>query len=318
MNDAQVKLATIVMKATQKSIVKLKADTVGCFCKWIICLGGGKSLVDEFLAFHAEEVDPTQLSCSALFFEEVAKLPKQYPLAKLALTMCQYTAEAVLGQTRPLPDVCRFIAHSELNALAKDEEKLKAMEQVLQETRVGTSELLQAGVGSKRAQSLLRMFQVQGARFFLAKSQSGVFHSGVQGKMTPEKVLILRKNWFVYCATHEPLKNLGVQSGLLAPTAEGKADEVLDAIDLDENHQVPEEADNVFSDLGFSVGVHVAVVKRITVEFGSQKYRKDVPKGAKSTIVGFAGDKVAVPNLPGVLSFHRRSVRAHKPNTELL
>ena len=95
-------------------------------------------------------------------------------------------------------------------------------------------------------------------------------------------------------------------------------DEVLESLDLDENLQVQEETDNVFSYMAFNVGVHVAVVKRITVEFGSQKYRKDVPKGAKSTIVGFAGDKVAVPNLPGVLSFHRRSVRAHKPNTELL
>ena len=214
-----MKLATVVRKATEVSIVRLKADVVGALTKWILSLGA-TTYVDEFLQFHAEEVDPTQLTCSHGFFNEVASIPKNYPLTKLALTMAQYNPDVVLSQSRPLPDLCKFIVHAEIQALIRDEAKLQSMEHILAETRKICQGPLQERIGAKRTATMLRKFAIQVARLALSKSMAKTFPPGVSGKMTPEKLVTMRSHWICFLQTHEPLKDIGMVTGLLEEVPE--------------------------------------------------------------------------------------------------
>ena len=213
----QVKLSTIISKATNKSIVKLKPDTVGGLTRWILSLGA-RDYVTEFLDFHAAEVDPTQLTVPWGFFDEVAKaLGKEFVLSKLAITVAQYTSEGAQAQTRPQPDTCRLTSHSELHALGRNTDVLKALEAKLAETRQKMQPLLTEAVGGKRARVLLRTFETQVVRLALAKKQLKTFNSKVSGRFSPEKVDELRHNWLLYLQGlgSASLSNIGNETGFL-------------------------------------------------------------------------------------------------------
>ena len=102
------------------------------------------------------------------------------------------------------------------------------VEKILSETRRTCQSKLTAAVGERRALGLLRAFEVQVARLALSKPLlKTAFEPGVAGKITLEKLTLLRSNWVKYfSAQFEVLVNVGVESGFLAAGAAG-CDEVV-------------------------------------------------------------------------------------------
>ena len=67
-----VRVSNIIAKYNQQSCVKIPANVLGCFSKWILELGAG-SYCEEFLKFHAMHVNPITLTVAPNFFEDVTK-----------------------------------------------------------------------------------------------------------------------------------------------------------------------------------------------------------------------------------------------------
>ena len=67
---------------------------------------------------------------------------------------------------------------------------------------------------------------------------------------------------------------------------------MVEAAKFDDDHALT--ASDSWMESGFIVGGEVKLVRRITVELGPDKVRKDIPKGQVLTIAAFTDDKVVV------------------------
>ena len=177
---------------------------------------GAEQYVSEFLDFHAANVDPTAVSCSAAWFEELSKLlPKDSVLTKLGLCMAQYNPDAVLTQTRPLPDLCRCISVAEMCALSKEKDRLQLLEAMLADTRLKCLDLLAESTNHARALSLLHIWEIQAVRLALSKAMLKTFPTAmVSGKFSAEKLQQLRGAWLQHLEESVGLKGFAEKCGL--------------------------------------------------------------------------------------------------------
>ena len=63
-----IKVPHVVAKVMQDSAAKLSANAVSAMTRWAMEHGNGQ-YVDELIQFHADAVNPTELSASPSWFE---------------------------------------------------------------------------------------------------------------------------------------------------------------------------------------------------------------------------------------------------------
>ena len=68
-----VKVSNLISKFASQSVVKIHANVLGSYSKWVLELGGGE-YCEEFLSFHAQHVNPTTLTVSPNWFEDLTKV----------------------------------------------------------------------------------------------------------------------------------------------------------------------------------------------------------------------------------------------------
>ena len=68
-----VKVSNLISKFAAQSVVKIHSNVLGAYSRWILELGGG-DYCEESLAFHAQHVNPTTLTVSPNWFEDLTKV----------------------------------------------------------------------------------------------------------------------------------------------------------------------------------------------------------------------------------------------------
>ena len=106
--------------------------------------------------------------------------------------------------TRPTPDVSRFISASDLAALARNTDVLNATEEKLRDIRRKYEPKMSSRLGPHAARDCCELLETNIARLALAKSLHGRFKAGVSGKYTDEKADTMIKTWFLHLQAQGP------------------------------------------------------------------------------------------------------------------
>ncbi len=208
--------------------MKVNANSIASLVKFILALAQG-GYVDEWLEFHAESVNPKELTVTPAWFEECIKnIGSQFPLFSVNATQIAYDRENVLPQLRPLADQCRFISVPELVAVGKNKERLEMCESIMRANRLQTEQVMTTNVSKRTARGLLRDFEHQVVRLAFNKTQHARFVSGVAGVPTTEKLETMQKSWVrVAQSKFEALSDLASRGGIALETP--SADEMDEA-----------------------------------------------------------------------------------------
>ena len=286
---AQVKLSSVIAKVTAASIVKIMPDHVGALARFILNLGA-RAYVDEFLHWHANTVNPTELTVAAGWFGEASKhINKMYGLFLLNLAEVAYNTEGAEKQARPQPDIARFISLPEIITIGKNKERLDMCEPFMAETRKLGNQFMTGKVDKASTTSYLRLLEHQVVRLAMSKGPDVTFVTGVSGAPTVDKLKTLRSNWCKHVASIcPPLVGVGGCFGCGA-AEEKEAEEVLEASNF-KDHEFQKGVTEELTAAGFSLNARVKLEKRITVEFevAKKKIMKDLQKGHIGFIKGFA------------------------------
>lgn len=133
---------------------------------------------------------------SLSFIGELAKIvPKEFVLTKITILKTMYLGNNVMEQCRPLPDICRLIGVAELNTLAKDDGKLRFLEELFASTRNACESHMAKLTSPPHARELLQNFETEVVRMAMSKSLTSTFKHGVSGKFSNEKAHVLRAHW---------------------------------------------------------------------------------------------------------------------------
>jgi hypothetical protein len=210
--NSQVKLATIVAKITCNSLVKLQPNTVGALSKFVMEMGSGE-YIDQLANWHANNVNPQEISCSTKFYEDVTtSVHKRFVLVRLGICIAQYNNDCVTERTRPLPDSCKFISGAELASIAKMPDVLDKTEKFLVETRTAVQPIMTKLSTPSTAMNFIHLFETQVVRFILNKPPHAGF-AGVVGKFDELKLLQVRINWLLHIqGSCDSLQNLASEA----------------------------------------------------------------------------------------------------------
>jgi hypothetical protein len=178
----QLKMSIVVAKIVQESVVKLNPNAVGSLVRWVM-EAGVDTYVDSLLAYHSNFVNPTDLSCSPNWFEEVCKaVPKENVLFRLNLAIIQYNPEVVDLKLRPQPDACRFISLPDLAALKKKQEVVQECEKFMATNRRLLEKELLSRTSKAAAENYFRLLETNVVRLALQKPLHKQFPAGIMGK----------------------------------------------------------------------------------------------------------------------------------------
>ncbi len=121
--SGQIKVAAIVQKVASTSCIRIPHNTIGNLSKFVLEMGIS-GYIDELASFHANCVNPSELSCSPSWYNDLtANIPKKYVLTRLNLAISQYNPECVTERMRPMPDNCKFISSAELATLGQSTDR---------------------------------------------------------------------------------------------------------------------------------------------------------------------------------------------------
>jgi len=228
--SGQTSLGAIAAKVIGDSIVKLVPCTVSALSKWSLNMGCGE-YVEEWLKYAALHMDPTELTIAPNWFEDEGKsISKEHVLARLSIAMVHIDRCVVQAQIRPVPDICRFVKTTELNAFGGKRELLQDVEKVLRETRQKVEPLIAAKTSVNSAKMKMWSFMTNVARLALARPLHGEFKTTVKGRATLEKLEKLRLHWLDWVQKSDVgLENLAKDAGYdLDEEATPVADEVAE------------------------------------------------------------------------------------------
>ena len=196
-------VSKVTQKVANKSLVKLRADSIGDHAHYCINLVG-TGLIDELIRWHARNVNPKELSVSPRWMGDLAKtLGKHYPFCMMGITFIEYRGEVKIANARPLPDVSRTLGTAQLNGLMKDPTNIIACEAFLRSSRKLLDAWMTEKLQSKhRVSALFNIFEEAGCRLLTGSSLGNVgFDHKVAGKFTVERLEILRSAWMLSIET---------------------------------------------------------------------------------------------------------------------
>jgi hypothetical protein len=191
-------IVKVISKVTEKSLLKLKADSIADQATFCAHLNPSLNLMEELMAWHSRHVNPKEMSVSPGWLGTTAKaLGKIRPICLFGSTLIQYRGLNKLEQVRPSPDISRSIGLPEVNSVMKDPKNIDECEELLGGVRNTIQPEIAKRLGSEKvAQSMFHKLVEAVCLLLYSKSLATIdFHHKVSGKFTHDKMLAIQAAW---------------------------------------------------------------------------------------------------------------------------
>ena len=289
----KVTLGDIVAKASRRNPAKISPKVLNCLAKfWMQFLeSGDQKLVQEFVEWHASEVNPKELVVSNAYYQALVDEGEftQRPFCRMYLLYLQYTQDkthAVAGG----PSKAAFIEPAVLTGLAKKKDILTELEKNIADLRKVHLPQLEVFASPSLARKYLAIYIDLILRSVLAKPWplECPFKIVVpSGKYSSEKCKALGKCWASWIDSQHKESKFGETSGLVTIEMEEDLQSSVDLSDIRTLKRIRSEPEAN----PFARGDEVTVIRRMSwvVPLASKpEYRKDIVEGTSGTIEGYA------------------------------
>ena len=304
----RVPTSVVIAAYAKRTLMQVDANVIGAYTRYIIDQGHAE-YVEEFLTWLSKNVNSSALVCPPSWMEDVCKtIPLKHVLTKLITTLLQLSGEGRIINQRPAPDTARFISVAEMNAVAKDVAICETFERFCQWNRLNIEVEMRKTVGSVRARDLMLLLELNLGRLLFSKTLLKEYVSKAQGRITADKMSVMRTCWCDHVATIEPgLRDLAMRCGIAAPAPAdgsdaiggGGGDVLLVAANFKDHAMV--NASNfkdsslvatptsAMAKAGMHVGAVVSLIKKVSTHVGPENHYCDINAEATGRIRGECG-----------------------------